>query len=180
MKETDNILIRAEEPGDIAAIGEVNELAFGGGGEALLVAKLREWPGFIPELSLVAVKGGKIVGHILISPVEIAPGGGSRRAIPALSLAPMAVLPEFQNQGIGSALVRRGLEEARRLGHGIVVVVGHPHYYPRFGFEPARPRGLEAPFPVPDEAFLALELVPGALKDVKGTVVYPPAFDEVS
>jgi len=180
MQAIDDILIRAEEPADFAAIAEVNRLAFCGEGEAALVAKLRDWPGFIPELALVAVKGGKIVGHILISPVEIAPEGGAARAVPVLSLAPMAVLPELQNRGIGSALVRRGLDEARRLGHRIVVVVGHPHYYPRFGFEPARPRGLEAPFPVPDEAFLVLELVPGALRGVRGTVVYPPAFDEVS
>jgi putative acetyltransferase len=180
MNDLDDILIRAEEPADFAAIGEVNRLAFGGEGEAALVAKLREWPGFIPELSLVAVKGGKIVGHILISPVKIAPEGNDACPIPALSLAPMSVLPELQNQGIGSALVRRGLDEARRLRHKVVVVVGHPHYYPRFGFEPARPRGLEAPFPVPDEAFLVLELMPGVLQGVRGTVVYPPAFDEVS
>jgi len=180
MNELDDLLIRAEGPADFAAIGEVNRLAFGGEGEASLVAKLREWPGFIPGLSLVAVKAGQVVGHILISPVEIAPEGDAALAVTVLSLAPMAVLPEFQNQGIGSALVRRGLDEARRLGHKIVVVVGHPHYYPRFGFEPARPRGLEAPFPVPDEAFLVLELVPGALAGVRGTIIYPPAFDEVS
>ncbi len=180
MKQRDDILIRAEGPADYAAISEVNRRAFGGGGEAGLVEKLRESPGYIRELSLVAVSGKAIVGHLLISPLEIVPGGAAARAIPALSLAPMAVLPELQNRGIGSALVRRGLEEARRLAHKIIIVVGHPHFYPRFGFEPARPRGLEAPFPVPDEAFMVLELVPGALDGVRGTVVYPRAFEEVS
>src|SRR4030067_2180837 len=99
MKGTDDSLIRAEEPGDYEAIAELNRLAFGGEGEAALVAKLREWPGFITELSLVAVKVGKIVGHLLIRPGEIAPEQGLARAIPALSLAPMQVLPQSKNPG---------------------------------------------------------------------------------
>jgi putative acetyltransferase len=92
----------------------------------------------------------------------------------------MAVHPDFQNRGIGSALVRQGLEICRDLGHAVVVVVGHPDYYPRFAFTSARAQGLEAPFPVPDEAFLAIELVPGSLRGVKGSVVYPPAFEEAT
>ena len=100
-------------------------------------------------------------------------------SLPALALAPMAVHPEFQSQGIGSRLVREGLERCRNLGHRIVVVVGHPEFYPRFGFTPARAKGLEAPFPVPDEAFMVTELVPGALDGVSGMIVYPAPFEGV-
>jgi putative acetyltransferase len=100
-------------------------------------------------------------------------------SFPALALAPMAVHPEFQNQGIGSRLVMEGLERYRSLGHRIVVVLGHPKYYPRFGFTSARAKGLEAPFPVPDEAFMVAELVPGGLDTVSGMTVYPAPFEGV-
>jgi len=169
------ITIRPETAEDYAAIREVNLLAFGQEIEPRLVEALRESPDFIPELSLVAIEGGQVVGHILFSPMVIETKDG---AVPALTLAPLAVRPEFQNQGIGSQLVRRGIERCRTLGQRIVVVVGHPTYYPRFGFSPARARGLEAPFPVPDEAFMVLELAPGALDGVAGMVKYPPAFEE--
>jgi putative acetyltransferase len=167
------ITIRPETAEDYAAIREVNLLAFGQEIEPRLVEALRESPDFIPGLSLVAVEGSQVVGHILFSPVVIETKDGS---VPALTLAPLAVRPEFQNQGIGSQLVRRGIERCRTLGHRIVVVVGHPTYYPRFGFSPARARGLEAPFPVPDEAFMVLELAPGALDGVAGVVRYSPPF----
>jgi putative acetyltransferase len=94
----------------------------------------------------------------------------------ALSLAPIAVHSKFQNQGIGSELVRQGLERGGNQGHKIVVVVGHPQYYPRFGFSSARAKGLEAPFAFADETFMVLELSPGALRDMKGMVTYPPEF----
>jgi len=168
------ITIRPETTEDYAAIHEVNLLAFGQEIEPRLVEALRESPDFIPELSLVAIEGGQVVGHILFSPMVIETKDG---AVPALTLAPLAVRPEFQNQGIGSQLVRRGIERCRTLGHRIVVVVGHPTYYPRFGFSPARARGLEAPFPVPDEAFMVLELAPGALDGVAGMIRFPPPFE---
>ncbi len=167
------VAVRPETAKDYEAIHEINKLAFGGEGEVLLVQRLRKSPSFIPELSLVAVKSGGVVGHILFSPIIIETHSG---AVPALSLAPMAVLPEFQNQGIGSELVRQGLKESKRLEHNIVVVVGHPGYYPRFGFTPARAKGLEVPFKVPDEAFMVLELIPDALRGTKGTLKYPPEF----
>jgi putative acetyltransferase len=165
------IMFRPETAADGPAIHDVHARAFGRENEARLVDALRASSEFVPELSLVAVDAPRIVGHILFSGIRIRT---AERMIPALALAPVAVLPEHQNQGIGSALIRRGLAESTRLGHRIVVVVGHPSYYPRFGFSPARVRGLQAPFP--DAAFLVQELTPGALTGVCGTVEYPLAF----
>jgi putative acetyltransferase len=96
-----------------------------------------------------------------------------------LALGPLAVRPEWQRQGIGSQLVRTGLERARALGYRAVVLVGHSTYYPRFGFTSARARGLDAPFPVSDEHFMALPLCPGGLDSIRGTVHFAPAFQEV-
>ncbi len=141
------IIIRTEKQEDIESIREVNLMAFGQDGEGRLVDAIRQSDEFIPALSLVAIENGQVVGHILFSPIKIETQTGD---VDALSLAPMAVRPEFQNRGIGSELVREGLKSCKRLGHKIVVVVGHPDYYPRFGFVPARKKGLEAPFPVPD------------------------------
>ena len=174
-----SVQIRPERPEDYAAVDEVNRVAFGQEAESILVEKIRRSPDFIPELSLVAVHDGRVVGHILFSLIRVRIQNRPDQERPVLSLAPMAVNPEFQNRGIGSALVRRGLEIARDLAHKAVIVVGHPDYYPRFGFSPARAKGLEAPFPVPDEAFMALELEPHGLDGLRGTLVYPPAFDDV-
>ena len=170
-------LIRPEHPDDHASIEEVNRLAFGQDDEARLVAKLRLADGFDPALSLVAVRDGKVVGHILFSPIRIDTDRGD---VPALALAPMAVLPDLQRRGIGSDLVRVGLEACRRAGHVIVVVLGHAEYYPRFGFTPASGFGIRPPFPVPDEAFMASALAPDGLEGVGGVVRYPPPFDDVS
>jgi putative acetyltransferase len=167
------ITVRPETAEDYAAIREVTLLAFGQEVEARLVEDLRDSPDFIPELSLVAVQDEQVVGHILFSPMIIETEKG---AVPALSLAPVSVRPECQNQGIGSQLVREGLKRCRSLGHEVVVVVGHPDYYPRFGFSSARAKGLEASFEVPDEAFLVLELAPGALDGIAGVIKYPPPY----
>ena len=167
------ITIRPETAEDYAAIREVTLLAFGQEVEAQLVEDLRRLSDFIPDLSLVAVRGEQVVGHILFSPMAIETEKG---AVPALSLAPVSVRPECQNQGVGSQLVREGLKRCRSLGHEVVVVVGHPDYYPRFGFSSARAKGLEASFEVPDEAFLVLELAPGALDGIAGVIKYPPPY----
>ena len=161
------VRIRPETSEDYPAVHDVVRRACREN-EARLVDMLRESPEFIPALSLVAEMDGRVVGHILFTPTETT-GGGT-----VLALAPVGVDPLFQRQGIGSALIRRGLDEARRLGYGAVIVLGHPDYYPRFGFSLAHEKGFAAPFPVPDEAFMVLELCPGT---PGGTVVYSPAFE---
>lgn len=169
------ITIQPEREEHYTAIHEISALAFGRENEAKLVESLRKSAEFIPELSLVAIENGRVVGHILFSRVNIRAKTGS---VPALGLAPMAVHPEFQNRGVGSELVDQGLAGCRTQGHRIVVVIGHPRYYPRFGFTSARARGLEVAFPVPDEAFMVLEIAPGAFKNITGMVIYPPEFSD--
>lgn len=166
--------IRAERPEDYSAVRRVNERAFGREGEAELVDALRK--SSEPYISLVAEMGQRLVGHIFFSPIQIE---SEESAPAALGLGPMAVLPEFQNQGIGSELVRRGLAECRRMGQEVVVVLGHPEYYPRFGFLPASRKGLSCEYTVPDEAFMALELREGALSGRKALVRYSPEFGRV-
>lgn len=166
-------LIREETPADRAAIRKLNQMAFQGGQEAQLVDDLRRDGSVI--LSLVAVENDEIVGHILFSDLVIETEHGVTRAV---SLAPMAVLPDRQRRGIGSALVQRGLVLCRERGKSVVVVLGHPDYYPRFGFSTVPARNLQGPYS--GDAWMALELIPGALDGVKGTVRYPKAFDALS
>ncbi len=175
-KEARSLNIRAESGADRDAIARVNEMAFARPNESRLVDALRESKHFIPELSLVACLGDEIVGHILFTHVTV---GRDSRARPALSLAPMSVVPGHQRQGIGSALIKAGLEEARRLGHSVVIVLGHVDFYPRFGFVPASRAGIKAPFRVHDEAFMVGELRAGALEGMRGEVAYPPEFSKV-
>lgn len=163
--------VRGEVQADVDAIDHLNREAFGGPEEAELVARLRGSPAFIPGLSIVAIEDGHVVGHILFTRVDLQPPSDVR----VISLAPMAVLPEFQRRGIGSALVRRGIAVATERGGDLVVLVGHPGYYPRFGFAPASRLGLTCPFPVPDDTFMALPLRPD-VPHVRGRVVYPPEF----
>jgi putative acetyltransferase len=167
------LTIRPETPEDADSIGYVNEQAFGQESELELIAKLRKRG--VLTISLVALRDGEVVGHIAFSPVVIESGLSGFEAI---ALAPMAVLPAYQRQGIGGQLVQAGLEECRRLGHEIIVLVGHPDYYPRFGFVPARPKGIECEFEVPEEAWMILELREGALAGRQGTVKFQPEFKE--
>ena len=170
------LTIRPERPADHEQVFRVNELAFGQPAEARLVEALRRSPAFIPDLSLIAIEDGPVVGHILFSRVALR---SETRVQKALALAPMSVVPARQRAGIGSSLVTRGLADARRLGHSIVIVVGHPEYYPRFGFMPGQPLGIRPPFEVSPGAFMVLELRPNALAGVRGEVQYPPEFGEV-
>lgn len=172
-----NTIIRPEHPADISAIHEVNLLAFGQAEEAVLVDNLRNSDAFIPALSLVAVLDGQIVGHILFTKIKIKDDRGN--AHDSLALAPMAVRPGFQNQGIGGQLIRYGLEQAKTQGHTSVIVLGHEHYYPKFGFIPAEKWNIRAPFEVASAAFMGIELTPGALENVSGMVAYAKAFEGV-
>lgn len=166
--------VRDETPQDEAAVRAVELAAFEGPGEADLVDALRGEPGVI---SLVAEVAGEVVGHLLLSPVEVQGQATSR----ALALGPMAVLPGHQRQGIGSALVRASLERARASGAPGVIVLGHPDYYPRFGFEPAEDYGLSCKWPVPPGVYRVCELEAGWLAAQGGGVVrYHPAFDGVT
>jgi putative acetyltransferase len=168
------ILVRTEQPKDVEAVRRVNVLAFGRASEGALVDALRGADGV--TLSLVAEVDGQVVGHILFSPVEIDRDGGHDVAV---GLAPMAVLPDHQRHGIGSRLVRAGLERLRGAGHGAVVVLGHPDYYPRFGFTRASRFGLRWEVECPDEAFMALELREGFLGTRPGIIRYRPEFSAV-
>ena len=171
------LIIRPEYKQDYAVVYEVNKLAFDGrDNEPRLVEAIRNSPDFIPELSLVAVDDDCVIGHILFSLIVIKTDTG---VVPAISLAPLAVRPEYQNKGIGSALVKYGLKECARLGHKVVIVLGHPDYYPRFGFSPTAAMGIKCPFDAPDEAWMALQLQPGGLDGVLGIAQYPSAFDNV-
>ena len=166
------VRIRIENTGSVdehATIRAINAAAFGGPDEADLVDKLREDEHAL--ISLVAVLEGGIVGHIMFSRMWINTSSG---LVSAVALAPVAVLPEHQRKGIGGLLIRHGLELLRGRGERIVIVVGHPNYYPGFGFSPDKTRLLESPFPA--EAFMAMELSAGALDGIQGSVVYPQAF----
>ncbi len=166
------MLIREEKPEDIAGIRAVVSAAFARPAEAAIIDVLRQRAE--PFISLVAEHEGEIVGHILFTPVTVAGTSESRM----VALAPMAVAPLFQVRGVGGALVLTGFEHLRLKGITSVVVVGHPGYYPRFGFAPASTFGLRSEYNVPDDVFMACELDPGALHGVQGTISYHPAFRE--
>ncbi len=170
-----NILIREEEKKDYRNIYEVNKLAFGQENESKLVEKIRKGSNFVPGLSLVAEIDGRIAGYILFSKIEIA--GSS--IFKTLALAPMAVLPEFQRQGVGSELINKGMEKAKELGFNSIIVLGHKDYYPKFGFMRASEWNIECCFEVPDEVFMAIELTVGALEGRAGTIKYPDEFMDV-
>ena len=166
--------IRRETSADIEDIYNVNERAFERAEEAELVDRLRD-SGAV-TLSLVAVENDCIVGHILFTPVTIESDDAKHDA---LTLGPIAVLPENQRRGIGSRLIEYAFEGCRRLGHKIVVLVGHPGYYPRFGFVQAASKGLICEYDgVRDEVWMVAELVPGALDGVSGVVRFRPEFTE--
>ncbi len=161
--------VRTEAADDRRAVRIVHERAFGQREEADLVEALRDSGASLPDLCLVALADDDVVGHIVFSRAGLESGD------PVLALAPMGVLPERQGAGAGSALVREGLRRAAESDFPLVVVVGHAEYYSRFGFEPAGALGVRAPFPVPDEAWMAYRL-PAYRPEARGLVVYPEAF----
>ncbi len=164
------MLIRPETEADWTAIDRVNRQAFGRADEASLVRRLRD-DGLVAA-SLVAEQVGAVAGHLMLSWLPTRVEGHSLRAV---ALAPLAVLPEFQRQGIGSRLVEASIDAARKLDIAAIIVLGHPRYYPRFGFSATAAQALAAPFS--GEAFMALELVPGSLTGKAGSAHYPAAFE---
>ncbi len=171
-----NIIIRQELNEDLARIKEINDLAFEQEDEGKLVDKLRQKDQFIPELSLVAEADETVVGHILFYPVII---NSANQKHTTLSLGPMSVLPEHQKKGIGGKLINEGLKRSKDLGFLSVIVIGHPEYYPKFGFTKASRWSIKVPFEVPDEVFMALEIVEGELQDKSGIIEYPAEFMEM-
>lgn len=168
-KLTDVVQIRHEQSEDVAAIRDVHRRAFGQEQEAGIVDALRANGG--AQLSLVAVDEGRVVGHVMYSPLRVAGATGC-------ALGPMAVDPAVQRQGIGTTLVETGNEQMRHDGCPFVVVVGHPEFYSRFGFRPARPLGVTCEWDVPDDVFMILVLDEIAMSGVTGKVEYRPEFSE--
>lgn len=167
--------IRIENEHDYAQVYQVNYEAFGDReDEAKLVERIRNTTYFVPQLSLVAERDGEIAGHLLLSKAEVVNGIERHEVI---VLAPIAVKPVYQKQGIGRQLIQEGLERCRQLGYSIVLLIGHPGYYPKFGFKPARPFGLELKqFEVSDDVFMVCEIKEDELLRIQGELQYPAAF----
>ncbi len=162
------VAIRPERPDDAEAVAAVHRAAFGQDEEPAIVERLRAGPDFLPDLSLVAEEDGAVVGHTILSRAHL-------DGRPVLALGPIGVLPDRQREGIGASLMQASLDAARAAGEALVVLLGHPTYYPRFGFVPASTLGIAPPYDVADEVFMALELQPGAAQG-GGRFAYSPAF----
>lgn len=174
------LTIREEEIKDYNEVEKVVEESFktaefSDKDEHNLVGRLRKSNEFIKELSLIAEEENKILGHVLLTKALI---NGENTSFETLALAPLAVLPEYQKSGIGKILMNKAIERARDLGYKSIVVLGDENYYPKFGFEKASKYGVKAPFEVPDEAYMILELLPGGLNGVSGVVEYSKALFE--
>lgn len=176
-------IIRLEAPGDARKVERLTRDAFWnlhrpGASEHLIAHKLRSSPAFIPQLDFVAEAPDKrLLGNIMYSESSIETPSGKRFA--TITFGPLSVQPEFQTQGVGAALVRHSLDEARRLGHKVVIIFGHPEYYPRFGFVPAERFGITTAEGDNFDAFMALELVPGALQGVSGRFHDAEVFHQI-
>lgn len=178
-----NFIIRQEQESDYELTEKVVETAFASAiqsdqNEHKLVSRIRQIDSFIPELSLVAVdeENNKLLGHILLSKVFI--GDANNQKTASLALAPVSVLPEYQSKGIGKSLIRKALELAKKLEFQSVLVLGHPEYYPKFGFKKSSLWQIKAPFEVPEEALMAIELQEGSLDHAAGIIEYPSVFFE--
>lgn len=168
------MLIRLEQEADHQQIRIINSSAFETAAEANLVDVLRRSD--IPLISLVAEGKDQLIGHILFSPVSLA---GQTQSPSIAGLGPMAVLPAWQGQGVGSRLIREGLKYCAEAGYVAVVVLGHPDYYPRFGFVPASTFNIKSEYEVPEEVFMLKELKPSALTGIQGVIQYHQAFNQI-
>lgn len=166
--------IRKEQATDIEYIYAVNKDAFETDAEANLVNALRN--SGCTFISLVAEDNNKIIGHIFFTPVELT---GNNDNLKLIGLAPMAVLNQHQHKGIGSKLVEAGLTKCKELDYDAVVVLGHPNYYPRFGFVPSVKYGIKSEYDVPDDVFMIKELKTGCLKGHQGTIKYNNVFNSM-
>jgi putative acetyltransferase len=166
------VIVREEAPADFSSVEALLERAFGRPDEASLVRRVRDADPRV--ISLVAVTDDRIVGHILFTPVAM-----EAHQTLLMGLGPMAVEPAQQRQGIGTALAREGLEACRAAGTGLIFVLGHAEYYPRFGFQPAAASGFHYKSEEFDPHFMVLELVPGSTGARGGMVSYLPEFDQV-
>jgi predicted N-acetyltransferase YhbS len=178
-----DIIIKQEQVKDYVSTEKVVKYAFAHAeysdkNEHHLVSRLRNSNAFIPELSLVAMEQdtNQIVGHILLSKIKIM--NDNQVVAESLALAPVSVLPAYQNKGIGRQLILEALSKAKEMEEGSVIVLGHPEYYPKFGFKKASTWGIKSPFEVPDEAFMAIELRENSLEQVSGVVEYSSVFFE--
>jgi putative acetyltransferase len=169
------MIIRTETEADYTVVYQLNYKAFGNReDESRLVERIRLSNRFVPELSIVAEENNEIVGHLLLSKAEVVDESKIHEVI---VLAPIAVHPNYQKNGIGSKLIREGLAGCKESGLYIVFLIGHPMYYPRFGFKPARKYGIELiQFKVPDDVFMVCELREGELNKIKGELIYPQSF----
>ena len=174
-----DLIIREERKDDYLSVYRVVKSAFGGteytsGDEQYLVVRLRGSSSFLPELSIVAEFNGEIIGHIMFTEAVIREGDKNHQT---LTLGPVSVLPEYQKKGIGSRLIEEGHDAARRLGYRSVLLVGHPEYYPRFGYRPAEVFGIKTYLELPPRVFMACELTKNGLEGVSGTVNFAPEFN---
>lgn len=175
-----DIQLRQEQPGDFQRVSEIIEAAFknephSDHSEHVLVERLRISDAFIPELSIVAETLNQVVGHILVTRINI---NNQDVSFESLALAPVSVDPEMQGRGIGGLLIKEVHSIAKSLGYGSIVLLGHTDYYPRFGYKRASKFGITLPFDVPDENVMVVELRDGALNGVSGIVEYAKEFFE--
>lgn len=180
MPEKLSLIIRKEKPADYEAVESLIQQAFAlaehrDGNEHRLVKNLRNSDAFLPKLSMIAEHNETIVGHILLTKVQIKNGD---EAFDSLALAPVSVLPEFQNRGVGGKLIEAAHHQAKTMGFTSVVLLGHESYYPKFGYKPAHTFGISFPFEAPPKNCMAIELAPNSLANVSGEIIYPDIFFE--
>lgn len=169
------MILRTETVQDFEEVYKLNYLAFGNReDESILIERIRKSEEFVPELSIVAEMDNEIVGHLLLSKAIVE---DHKKVSTVIVLAPIAVKPNCQKQGIGSELIEEGIRRCKALGYSIILLIGHPSYYPRLGFKPARKYGLELKqFEVPDEVFMVYEVEDGKLHEINGELKYPKSF----
>ncbi len=175
-----NLILRQETLADHTTVAKVIEEAFkdvlfSDHKEHFLVERLRNSNAFIPQLSIVAVHKSKVVGHILLTKIEIK---NENSTFESLAMAPVSVRPAYQNQGVGGMLIRESHKKAKGLGFQSIILLGHADFYPKFGYQPTSKFGIELPFEAPEENCMAIELKENSLEGISGKVCYPKEFYE--